>query len=80
MAALDHENLDAPRARNVTAAAVKRAIEMDGTLKVEVTLHFVVDHAAREEIDETTLAELIEDNGDLSIAIDDYRIIAATEE
>jgi hypothetical protein len=56
-----HDNLYIKRDRGVTKARVVESIRKDGTLVTEVTCTFVVSHAARCNMNEDTLAGLLND-------------------
>jgi len=80
----EHDNMYLKRARGVKKATVAESIREDGTLVTEVTCSFVVSHAARCNMDEDTLTDLLND----ALAaehidpchINSYKIIEANNE
>ena len=73
-------NLDAFRDPELTEHAIREAIENDGTLVVQVSATYVVDHAAGVVITRDTLAKLIEGLGPDAIHISRFRIIDASND
>ena len=62
--ASDHDNMQVSTTYGIAAdGTVKEAIEKDGTLILAVTCKFVVHHAAREPVTNTTLMGLIMSQG-----------------
>ena len=75
-----HENIHAGRAKGVKRATVRESIKKDGTLVLLVSAEFVVHHAAREPITDSTLAGLIADQGVTEQNIHLFKIIEANNE
>jgi hypothetical protein len=77
----DHDNLKLNTTYGVEAAGtVKEAIEKDGTLIISVTCEFVVHHAAREPVTDTTLAGLIMSQGVCEANVAECHIIEANND
>jgi len=79
-----HANLEIKRAKGVKKSRVAESIRADGTLVTLVNCSFVVHHAARCDMNEDTLAGLLNDQLAAEYVdpchIDSFKIIEANND
>jgi len=76
----DHENVALNSTYGVREADIKRSVKNDGTLILSVTCQFVVHHAAREPVTNTTLMGLINSQGVCEENVTECHVIEANNE